>query len=86
MMMDDDGGWMKKKGRKKLKIFVLSCRGWSGDLNWGTNRPKKMNPTEVTTIFFVIKWYGYQSIRTGLIKLLRPFLSRFEERKKTKKI
>ena len=42
--MDDD----EEKGRK---LIFLSCWGWSGDLSWGTNRPQKINPTEVTTFF-----------------------------------
>ena len=46
--------------------------------------PKKKNPTEVTTFFdqkqiVVINWYGYQSIRTDLIKLPKRVLSRFDE-------
>ena len=33
-MMDEEKIQKKKKN-------VKSCWGWSGDLSWGTNRPKK---------------------------------------------
>ena len=33
----------KKVGEKKSKKNVFGkCRGWSGDLSWGTNSPKKI--------------------------------------------
>ena len=51
---------------------------------------QKNNPTEVTMfstkfLLFVIERYVYESIRTGLIKLLRSFLDLFEENKNKKK-
>ena len=48
--------------------------------------PKKIDPTKNynffrPTCFLVIERYGYQSIRTDLIKLSRLVLNRFEEKK-----
>ena len=79
---------MADDGKQFLNIFfVLQCRGPSGDLSWGRNRKKKirLRLRLFSTFFFVIKWYGHESIRTGLIKLFRPCLDRFEEEKKAKK-
>ena len=55
--MEEDGRrWTKKKksskkvekkGRKKK--MSGKCRGWSGDLSWGTNSPKKYFGHSVTT-------------------------------------
>ena len=80
--MEDDG----RKSNKKMKTLFSSCWGWSRDLSWGTNGPKKLDPTQNYNFFHqnflgVIKWYGYGSIRTDLIKLSRPVLDRFEEKK-----
>ena len=47
-IVEEDGRrWTKKKVRKKSKTKIVKkmfgkCRGWSGDLSWGTNSPKKI--------------------------------------------
>ena len=46
--MEEDGRrWTKKKSSKNVEKIVKKklsgkCRGWSGDLSWGTNSPKKI--------------------------------------------
>ena len=44
--MDDDDEKMEKVEKQ-----FLSCRGPFRDLSWGTNRPKKLNPTQNYNFF-----------------------------------
>ena len=69
---------------EKMNNLFKSCWGCSGDLSGGiVPMAQKVDPTQ-NLIFFrpiVIERYGYQSIRTDLIKLSRLVLSRFDEKK-----
>ena len=72
-MMDDDGP--KKKRRKKL--FFESIGDHLGTLVGVQMAPKKyIRPKlRLFSFFLIIKRNGYESIRTGLIELLRGYIS-----------
>ena len=42
---------LEKSWKKVENIFSGKCRGWSGDLSWGTNGPQKINCDWVATFF-----------------------------------
>ena len=73
-----------EENNNKKEQKSKSCRGPSGDHRGVRMALQKFDTSNMTSFFYqfsegVIKWYGYGSIRTDLIKLSRPVLSRFEE-------
>ena len=85
LLMDDDGRRMMMTEERQSRKIKYTCRGPVRELSWGTNRHKNMKSNPKIQRFFcqkiVIERYGYQSIRTDLIKLSRLVLSRFEAKK-----
>ena len=41
--MDEKKKFEKSRKKRSKKKMSGKCRGWSGDLSWGTNSPKKNN-------------------------------------------
>ena len=80
-MNGDDGRWtMMEDERVETCFFCLSCRGCSGD-HRGDEWPSKNSTAakftkSIAKKSVVIRWYGYQSIRTDLISKSRSFLDR----------
>ena len=78
--MEEYDGRKKSKTKKSWINKVLKDVGDGLGTLVGYEMTQKINSDLVTTNFFRIKWYGYGSIRTSLIKLLRAFLKCFDEK------